>query len=99
MITVHLPDDLAAAFGFQNPLQLPAAPTLGDLLTSLDRTYPGLGSRLTSADGAIRPHLNIFLPQALARGEDGPRLPLSDGEDVWVIRAVSGGGDRARPAS
>ena len=91
MIPVHLPQDLAAELKVAQRSEQPYAATLRELLLQMDRESPGLLRRILEADGSIRQHINVFLGERLARGAEGPLLQLRDGEEVWVIRAISGG--------
>jgi hypothetical protein len=90
VITVHLPSDLGRTYGLSATVALGDVPTLGDVFRHLDGLAPGLLRSLTEADGAVRPHLAVFvagqrLPRATAA------LALAPDAEVWVLRAVSGG--------
>jgi molybdopterin synthase sulfur carrier subunit len=91
MIPVHLPQDLAAELRIPQRSSQPYAATLQELLRRMDTAYPGLLRHLTESDGSIRQHINVFLGERLARGAEGALMQLRDGEEVWVIRAISGG--------
>ncbi|MBX6351487.1 MAG: MoaD/ThiS family protein [Clostridia bacterium] len=92
MIRLVLPRDLAALLRLpDHELELPCAPTLGELLRSADEVAPGLLRFLCEADGALRPHLLAFVGEEDARKAGGLAAPLRDGDEVWILRAVSGG--------
>lgn len=91
MIRLHLPQDLATQCGLGNPLELAPASTLVGLLAELSRTHPGLASRLLLSDGSIRPHLNVFVTNAAAPMQGRADTSLGSDDEIWVIRAVSGG--------
>ena len=91
MIRLHLPDDLAAELGLAQHSERPLAPCVGDLLAALEAERPGLARRVLQADGALRPHLRLFLGERALRGPLALATPLADGDDVWLLRAVSGG--------
>lgn len=89
MITVHLPPDLAAKFHATAELAV-SATTLGEMVAQLNAQHPGLHHWLVEVDGRFRPHLAVFVSgDKLAQADAS--IPLPDGADVWVIRAVSGG--------
>lgn len=96
MIRLVLPRDLARLLGLpHHELECPDAPTLGELLRRTDaESAPGLFTRLVEADGTVREHINIFVGERNARTDGGLSVPLAAGDEVWVIRAVSGGSDR-----
>jgi molybdopterin converting factor small subunit len=90
MITVHLPTDLAEAFKAQPVIEV-AADSLPEMVAALDAHYPGMAHWLTDADGQFRQHLSVFVRGRRVATRDGSTPPLSPGEEVWVLRAVSGG--------
>jgi hypothetical protein len=67
---------------------LPAAPTLGDALAELDRRYPGLRFRVVDEQGALRPHIKIFVDGTLQRELAAPLPPAAD---LMIVGALSGG--------
>ena len=67
---------------------LPPAATLADALAELDRRFPGLRFRIVDEQGAVRPHVKIFVDGDLAR--DLAR-PVPAGADLMLVGALSGG--------
>jgi molybdopterin converting factor small subunit len=47
--------------------------------------------RILDEQGAVRPHVNVFVARTSIRETGGLETPLRDGEEVFVIPAVSGG--------
>ncbi|MBE3590790.1 MAG: MoaD/ThiS family protein [Firmicutes bacterium] len=72
-------------------VEVAGAATVGELIDALDRRIPGIRHRLVESDGAIRPHVNIFVGECNARMDGGLALPLDGAGEVWILRAVSGG--------
>ena len=62
--------------------------SLAELLDDLDRRHPGLRFRLVDEQGAIRPHIRIFVNREMVRSL-GARLAPAD--EVLVVAALSGG--------
>jgi molybdopterin synthase sulfur carrier subunit len=62
--------------------------TLEELLADLDRRYPGIRFRVVDEQGAIRPHIKMFVNRAQARDVASPLRP---DDEVLVIAALSGG--------
>jgi molybdopterin converting factor small subunit len=62
--------------------------TLEELLADLDRRYPGLRFRVVDEQGALRPHMRVFVNGAQVR-ELGIELRPTD--EVQFIQALSGG--------
>ncbi|MFC4000032.1 MoaD/ThiS family protein [Nocardiopsis sediminis] len=64
--------------------------TLGELITDLDKNYPGLGARL-SDDGKLRRFVNVYLNDEDVRFTGGLDTELKDGDTVTILPAVAGG--------
>jgi hypothetical protein len=65
-----------------------AGATLGDALAELDRRFPGLRFRIVDEQGALRPHIKIFVDGALVRELAAPLPPAAD---LMIVGALSGG--------
>jgi molybdopterin synthase sulfur carrier subunit len=63
-------------------------PTLGGVLAALETAYPGIRFRIVDEQGAIRPHVKMFVDQAMARDL---RTPIAAGATVMIVGALSGG--------
>jgi len=61
---------------------------LVEVLADLDRRYPGIRFRIIDEQDAIRPHIKIFVNRAQVRSIASP---LSAGDEVLVVAALSGG--------
>ena len=90
MITVHLPRDLAEEFQSPATLTVEGVDTLTALWAVMERRHPGLGRWLCEPDGAMRQHLTLFVGSRRVPWADAP-LPRAEGQEVWILRAVSGG--------
>ena len=62
--------------------------TLEELLADLDRRFPGIRFRVIDEQGALRPHMRLFVNGAQVR-ELARELRPSD--EVQFIQALSGG--------
>ncbi len=91
MITLHLPDDLARELGIAPHSRHAPRQSLGELLEAVEAVTPGLLPRIMEADGRTRRHLNLFVGETRVRREDARGVPLRDGDEVWLLRAISGG--------
>jgi hypothetical protein len=65
-----------------------AAPTLADVLATLDATYPGIRFRMVDEAGRVRPHIQIFVNSAIERN---PGAVLPAGARIMLVGALSGG--------
>ena len=62
--------------------------TLEELLADLDRRYPGIRFRVIDEQGALRPHMRLFVNGAQVREL---ALELRPSDEVQFIQALSGG--------
>lgn len=91
MIRVVVPQDLAEAVRSAASIHTADAANLFDCLNRLDASHPGLRRRVLEVDGTVRPHLNVFVDDVMEHRRDARSIPLHDGAEVWIMRAVSGG--------
>lgn len=65
--------------------------TIQDLLTGLEKDYPGLKERICDESGQIRRFVNIFVNGEDIRFKDGAKTPVAEGAEVSIIPAIAGG--------
>jgi molybdopterin converting factor small subunit len=65
-----------------------AGETLADLLTELNRVYPGLRFRIINEQDGIREHIKIFVNREQAHDL---RTPVRPDDEVSILCALSGG--------
>ena len=89
MATVHLPRSLVVLFPDPPPRHMELqVGTLDELVTTLDRSWPGMRDRLLEAGPRLREHINVFVD---GERERDLRAALADGAVVHIIPAVAGG--------
>ena len=86
-VVVHLPRSLVALFPGTERRMEASGRTVAEVIDDLDARVPGLRNRLVDAGPTIRTHLNVFV----AGERSGLDAPVSPGDDIHVIPAVSGG--------
>jgi len=69
-------------------VEVATAPTLGDVLNTLDARFPGLRFRIVDEQSAIRPHIKLFVDGVLARNLS---VPLASAGELMIVGALSGG--------
>ena len=62
--------------------------SVDDLLTDLDRQYPGIRFRMVDEQDRLRKHVRIFVNRQRVRSLEAP---LSDGDEIQILQALSGG--------
>lgn len=65
--------------------------TIQDLLSGLEKNYPGLKERICDESGQIRRFVNIFVNGEDIRFKEGPQTAVADGAEVSIIPAIAGG--------
>jgi molybdopterin synthase sulfur carrier subunit len=66
--------------------------TVRDALKALSARYPGIGDRVTTEQGEIREHINVFVGSENIRFTGGLATPLHDGAELSIVPAITGGG-------
>ncbi|HYR55425.1 MAG TPA: ubiquitin-like small modifier protein 1 [Myxococcaceae bacterium] len=67
------------------------ATNVRDALDSLAGKYPGVRDRVLTETGEVRPHVNIFVGIESIRYTGGLDTPVSAGDEISIVPAVSGG--------
>ncbi len=94
-VRVTIPQALRSLCG--NPAQLRRgelciiAHDVRELLAELARQYPQVHVRVCDERGEPRPHINVFVNDDHVRARAGLDTPLSAGDLVTILPAVSGG--------
>ena len=89
-ITIHVPGLLRGCCAGASELALSAA-NLRGVLEELERRYPALHRSVCDETGRVRRHVNLFVNTAHMRDRNGLDTPLSPGDEVTILPAVSGG--------
>ena len=66
--------------------------TVGELLSNIDRRYPGFAAQIMGAGGELHRFVNIYLNDEDVRYLEGKDTPLTDGDTVSILPALAGGG-------
>ena len=92
-MTVQLPGALRELARGERALvvEVDEPATVGTLLDALVRQLPAVERRIRDETGTLRRHVNVFVGDANVRDGAGLAEPLSDGAEVRVIPAISGG--------
>lgn len=87
---MKIPAPLRAFAAGQGELRA-AAGTVADVLSQLAQQHPQLVQRLLTADGDLRPFVNIFIGRANVRSLRGLATQVPAGEVMTILPAVAGG--------
>jgi sulfur-carrier protein len=89
-IDVRIPTILRSFTGGAKAVQ-GSGDTLADLLTDLDRQYPGIRGRLITDEGALHRFVNVYVNDEDVRFLGGLDAKLNNGDSVTILPAVAGG--------
>jgi len=88
----HIPGPLRAfAEGNAQVRVEGSAATLREALLLLWQAHPGLRDRVVTESGELREHVNLFVGNESIRYAEGLSTGISDGAEVSIIPAISGG--------
>jgi len=86
-MTVFIPTPLRSYTRQKGEVDAQGA-TLGEVLSALDRRYPGLRFRIITEQDTIRQHIRIFVNEEQARDLSAT---LQTDDEIHIICALSGG--------
>ncbi len=86
-MTVHIPSALRSYTKQKSKVAIEGQ-TLAEVLSALDRRYPGLCFRIITEQDTIRPHIRIFVNEEQVRGLS---VALQPDDQIHIICALSGG--------
>ena len=92
MITFNVAGFLTDFTGGQSQIVLEAtAGTVGEALNVLWQQHVGLRDRVVNEQGALRPHVNIFLNDENVRRKEMLKTPVKENSEITILPSVSGG--------
>lgn len=65
--------------------------TLASVLQEMDASYPGVRTYLLDEQGRLRPHVNIFIGDAIIKDRVTLSDPFPDNSEIYIMQALSGG--------
>lgn len=68
-----------------------SATMVGEALSELWKLYPGLRDRVVNEQGALRPHVNIFVNDENVRRGQMLETTLPENCEITILPSVTGG--------
>ncbi|ODS40355.1 MAG: molybdopterin synthase sulfur carrier subunit [Candidatus Altiarchaeales archaeon WOR_SM1_79] len=65
--------------------------TIQELISDLDKNYPGIKDRILDEQGTPRKFVNIYVDKEDIRFLDGLNTKIKDGDEISIVPAVAGG--------
>jgi molybdopterin converting factor small subunit len=88
--SVRIPPVLRTQVDGQKEVNASGA-TVGEVLTDLVTSYPGLGEQLFAGDGSLHRFVNVYLNGQDVRYMDELGTPVKDNDAVIILPAMAGG--------
>lgn len=88
--TIRIPTPLRKLTGERETVQADGS-TIGEILQSLDTSYPGLKERICDDQGNIRRFVNVYLNDEDIRFLDEKATAVKDSDEISIVPAIAGG--------
>ncbi len=92
-VSVYIPTPFRGATGNQAKVEVEARDIRG-LLDAIETRYPGLRGLVRGEGGEVHHHVNIYVNNEGIEALQGLGTPLKAGDEITIIPAMAGGGDR-----
>ncbi|MEI8313258.1 MAG: ubiquitin-like small modifier protein 1 [Verrucomicrobiota bacterium] len=89
-IQVRIPSPLRKLTGDQEVVPGEGT-TIGEILTNLDKAFPGLIERICDEQGNVRRFVNIFVNDEDIRFLEEKATTVKDGDEISIVPAIAGG--------
>ncbi len=94
----HIPGALREFTGGCDSIRIEQQPaTLADALRMLWELHPGVRDRISTEQGEVRQHINIFIGSEDIRYTGGLASPIPAHSEVWIVPSITGGSDIGEP--
>jgi MoaD family protein len=91
-VKVRVPGPLRRLTSGESVVEVEGA-TVGEVLNSLESSYPGFRERIYDAEGNLRQFVNIYKNDEDIRFGSGLETEITAGDDISIVPAVAGGKD------
>lgn len=68
--------------------------TIEEVLTDLEKNYPGIKERICDETGQVRRFINIFLNGEDIRFKEGAKTKVTGESEISIIPAIAGGSSK-----
>ena len=89
-ISIRIPTPLRKLTGEQEVVQADGS-TVGELLSSLDASFPGLKDRICDEQGNVRRFVNVYVNDEDIRFLEEQSTAVREGDELSIVPAIAGG--------
>ena len=89
-VEIRLPTVLRSHAGGQSTVEA-SGETVGEVLSHLTSTFPGLAGQVVTAEGSLHRFVNVYVNDDDIRYLDKLGTKVSDGDVISILPAVAGG--------
>jgi sulfur-carrier protein len=90
MSSVRIPPVLRVSTGGQKLVEIGGS-TVGEVLTSLVESHPGLGGQIFGQDGGLNRFMNVFVNDTDIRHLETLATPVGERDSIVLLPAMAGG--------
>jgi len=90
-VTVRIPAPLRKVTGEREVVTADDGGSLLEMISRLDKEYPGLKERICDESGELRRFVNIYINGEDVRFLSGLQTTVKAGDEVSIVPAVAGG--------
>lgn len=90
MATVRIPTPLRKLTEGKEEVTASGA-TIGEVIASLEQSYPGIKARICDDSGQVRRFVNIFANDEDIRFLKHLDTPVAEGDEISIVPAIAGG--------
>ncbi len=90
MATVRIPTPLRKLTQGQDEVQAAGA-NVGEIITNLESSFPGIKARICEDSGEVRRFVNIFANDEDIRFLQNLETPVKDSDEISIVPAIAGG--------
>jgi molybdopterin synthase sulfur carrier subunit len=65
--------------------------TISEVLSNLEKTFPGLKERICDETGQVRRFVNVFVNDEDIRFLEDISTPVKDSDEISIVPAIAGG--------
>ncbi len=90
-IKVRIPTPLRKITKDQEVVDVESCTTIGQMIESLEKRFPGIKERLCDEKGEVRRFINVYLNDEDIRFLKSRETSVKEGDEVSIVPAIAGG--------